>query len=126
MHVDQAGVADAVPFGDDGPYVVVRVQPMAGELARYNVTSSYEEEPEEDIMQTSRIPERIVQTSMSSLCVIMHASLTRRCFSSPVRIIQVQDELGFTSYYSDRVPLARSDLRPRCHLAQPLRRASGV
>lgn len=39
---------------------------MAGELARYNVTSSYEEEPEEDIMQTSRIPERIVQTSMSS------------------------------------------------------------
>ena len=36
---------------------------MAGELARYNVTSSYEDEPEEDIMQTSRIPERIVQTS---------------------------------------------------------------
>ena len=64
MHIDQDGVADPIPFGDvDGPYVVVRVQPMAGELARYNVTSTYEEETEEDIMQTSRIPERIVQTS---------------------------------------------------------------
>ncbi|RDX53766.1 hypothetical protein OH76DRAFT_1342147 [Lentinus brumalis] len=63
MHIDQEGVADAIPFGDiEGPYVIVRVQPMAGELARYNVTSSYEDEPEEDIMQTARIPERIVQT----------------------------------------------------------------
>ncbi|EJF62298.1 hypothetical protein DICSQDRAFT_104681 [Dichomitus squalens LYAD-421 SS1] len=63
MHIDQEGVADPIPFGDvDGPYVVVRVQPMAGELARYSVTSTYEEEVEEDIMQTSRIPERIVQT----------------------------------------------------------------
>nr|VWP01704.1 Mixed-linked glucanase [Ganoderma boninense] len=63
MHIDQDGVADPIPFGDvDGPYVVVRVQPMAGELARYSVTSTYEEETEEDIMQTSRIPERIVQT----------------------------------------------------------------
>ena len=65
MHIDQEGVADPIPFGDvDGPYVIVRVQPMAGELARYCVTSTYEEEVEEDIMQTSRIPERIVQTSM--------------------------------------------------------------
>ena len=64
MHIDQDGVADPIPFGEiSAPYVVVRVQPMAGELARYNVTSSYEDEPEEDIMQTSRIPERIVQTS---------------------------------------------------------------
>ena len=39
---------------------------MAGELARYSVTSTYEEEVEEDIMQTSRIPERIVQTSMQA------------------------------------------------------------
>ncbi|KAI0751111.1 hypothetical protein C8Q80DRAFT_1155611 [Daedaleopsis nitida] len=63
MHIDQEGLADAIPFGDvEGPYVVVKIQPMAGELARYNVTSSYEDEPEEDIMQTSRIAERIVQT----------------------------------------------------------------
>ncbi|KAI1796072.1 hypothetical protein LXA43DRAFT_988206 [Ganoderma leucocontextum] len=63
MHIDQEGVADPIPFGDvDGPYIVVRVQPMAGELARYSVTSTYEEETEEDIMQTSRIPERVVQT----------------------------------------------------------------
>ena len=49
MHIDQEGVADTIPFGDvDGPYVVVRVQPMAGELARYSVTSTYEEEVEEE------------------------------------------------------------------------------
>ncbi|KAI0371548.1 hypothetical protein BV20DRAFT_993203 [Pilatotrama ljubarskyi] len=64
MHVDPDAVADAIPFGSRAPpYVVVRVQPMAGELARYKVTSSDpDDEPEEDIMQTSRIPERIVQT----------------------------------------------------------------
>ncbi|KAH9943155.1 uncharacterized protein BXZ73DRAFT_40576 [Epithele typhae] len=63
LHIDQDGIADAVPFGEsEGPYVVVRVQPIAGALARYNVTSSYEDEPEEDIMQPGRIPERIVQT----------------------------------------------------------------
>ncbi|CDO69915.1 hypothetical protein BN946_scf184568.g1 [Trametes cinnabarina] len=64
MHVDPEGVADAIPFGSHSPpYVVVRVQPMAGELSRYTVTSSSpDDEPEEDIMQTSRIPERIVQT----------------------------------------------------------------
>ncbi|KAI0677226.1 hypothetical protein C8Q78DRAFT_961156 [Trametes maxima] len=64
MHVDPMGVADAIPFGSRAPpYVVVRIQPMAGELARYKVTSSDpDDEPEEDIMQTSRIPERIVQT----------------------------------------------------------------
>lgn len=76
MHIDQEGAADPIPFGEDGgPYVVVRVQPMAGELARYNVTSSYEDEPEEDIMQTSRIPERIVQTSEQTPCILPHASL---------------------------------------------------
>ncbi|KAH9899528.1 hypothetical protein C8Q73DRAFT_680169 [Cubamyces lactineus] len=64
MHVDPMGVADAIPFGSHAPpFVVVRVQPMAGELSRYTVTSSDpDDEPEEDIMQTSRIPERIVQT----------------------------------------------------------------
>ncbi|KAI9000706.1 hypothetical protein BD414DRAFT_10534 [Trametes punicea] len=64
MHVDPTGVADAIPFGSHAPpYVVVRVQPMAGELSRYTVTSSDpDDEPEEDIMQTGRIPERILQT----------------------------------------------------------------
>lgn len=74
MHIDEQGGADAIPFGDvEGPYVVVRIQPMAGELARYNVTSSYEDEPEEDIMQTSRIAERIVQTSE---CAYLHRIFT--------------------------------------------------
>jgi hypothetical protein len=48
------------------PFVVVRVQPMAGELSRYTVTSSDpNDEGEEDIVQTGRVPSRIVQTSMS-------------------------------------------------------------
>ncbi|OAX44507.1 hypothetical protein K503DRAFT_861342 [Rhizopogon vinicolor AM-OR11-026] len=64
MHIDTLGTADPIPFGMNGPpYVVVRVQPMAGEISRYTVTSSDPmDEPEEDIVQTSRIPGRIVQT----------------------------------------------------------------
>ncbi|KIJ70110.1 hypothetical protein HYDPIDRAFT_104781 [Hydnomerulius pinastri MD-312] len=64
MHIDPQGTADPLPFGMAGPpYVVVRVQPMAGEISRYSVTSSDPiDEPEEDIMQTARIPGRIVQT----------------------------------------------------------------
>ncbi|KAH7887610.1 hypothetical protein F5I97DRAFT_1861578 [Phlebopus sp. FC_14] len=64
MHIDPLGTADPIPFGMGGPpYVVVRVQPMAGEISRYAVTSSDpNDEPEEDIVQTSRIPGRIVHT----------------------------------------------------------------
>ena len=46
------------------PFVVVRIQPMAGDLARYKVTSNDpSDEGEEDIIQTERVPDRIVQTS---------------------------------------------------------------
>ncbi|KAG1752636.1 uncharacterized protein EDB91DRAFT_1103601 [Suillus paluster] len=64
MHIDTLGTADPIPFGMDGPpYVVVRIQPMAGEISRYTVTSSDPtDESEEDIVQTARIPGRIVQT----------------------------------------------------------------
>ncbi|KAH7914399.1 hypothetical protein BJ138DRAFT_1143943 [Hygrophoropsis aurantiaca] len=64
MHIDPAGAADPIPFGINGPpFVVVRVQPMAGEISRYTVTSSDpNDDPEEDIVQTARIPGRIVQT----------------------------------------------------------------
>ncbi|KAH9855021.1 hypothetical protein C2E23DRAFT_725243 [Lenzites betulinus] len=64
MHVDPMGTADSIPFGSHAPpYVVLRVQPMAGELARYKVASSDpDEEPEEDIMQTTFIPDRVLQT----------------------------------------------------------------
>ncbi|KAG2349061.1 hypothetical protein BDR05DRAFT_956431 [Suillus weaverae] len=64
MHIDTLGTADPIPFGMNGPpYVVVRIQPMAGEISRYTVTSSDpSDESEEDIVQTSRIPGRIVQT----------------------------------------------------------------
>ncbi|KAI0082531.1 hypothetical protein K474DRAFT_1655326 [Panus rudis PR-1116 ss-1] len=64
LHVDPTGAADPIPFGIRGPpLVVVRVQPMAGELSRYTVTSvDPNDEDEEDIVQTARIPERIVHT----------------------------------------------------------------
>jgi hypothetical protein len=65
VHIDALGTADPIPFGAAGPpYVVVRVQPMAGELSRYTVTSrDVNDEGEEDIVQTSRVPARIVETS---------------------------------------------------------------
>ena len=73
LHIDHEGSADPIPFGIRGPpFVVVRVQPMAGELSRYMVTSSDPaEDAEEDIVQTGRIPDRIVQTSMWSQ-VMLH------------------------------------------------------
>ncbi|KAI6152177.1 hypothetical protein BKA82DRAFT_4108101 [Pisolithus tinctorius] len=64
MHIDPLGTADPISFGMDGPpYVIVRVQPMAGEISRYSVTSTDPSgDPEEEIVQTARIPGRIVQT----------------------------------------------------------------
>ncbi|CAL1700184.1 unnamed protein product [Somion occarium] len=64
LHIDPTGAADPVPFGMRAPpFVVVRVQPMAGELSRYTVCSNDpNDEDEEDIIQTARVPDRIVQT----------------------------------------------------------------
>lgn len=66
MHVDSLGNADPLPFGMDGPpYVVIRVRPMPGELCRYSVHSlDPDEEPEEDVVQSGRVPSRVIQTSM--------------------------------------------------------------
>ncbi|TFK55525.1 hypothetical protein OE88DRAFT_1731207 [Heliocybe sulcata] len=65
LHVDVKGTADRLPFGEDGgnPLVVIRVQPMEGELCRYSVsTQALGEEGDEDIVQLARVPARIVQT----------------------------------------------------------------
>ncbi|KAF9006585.1 hypothetical protein BDQ17DRAFT_1302996 [Cyathus striatus] len=64
VHIDPLGSADPIPFGIDGPpFVRVRVHPMAGGLCRYSVMSSDpEDDSEEDIVQTERVPSRIVQT----------------------------------------------------------------
>lgn len=76
VHIDYLGSADPIPFGVGGPpFVRVRVQPMAGELSRYTVTSNDpNDESEEDIVQTGRIPARIVQTSTFSILVSSHIS----------------------------------------------------
>jgi len=65
VHIDADGVADPIPFGVGGPpMVVIRVQPMAGELSKFVVSSSdSSDEGEDDIIQTDRVPGRIVQTS---------------------------------------------------------------
>ena len=72
MQIDSLGSADPIPFGVQGPpYVLIRVQPIEGELCRYSVTyhnpnessSDDDNHGEEDIVQLSRVPERIVQTS---------------------------------------------------------------
>jgi len=65
VHIDALASSDPIPFGLNGnpPYVSIRVQPMAGELCRYTVTSNQPDESDQDIVQTGRVPDRIVQTS---------------------------------------------------------------
>ncbi|KAJ7228502.1 RhoGEF domain-containing protein [Mycena pura] len=64
VHIDALGSADKIPFGVGGPpFGVIRLQPLAGGVCRYKVTSSDPSDPgEEDIVQTSRVPARIVLT----------------------------------------------------------------
>jgi hypothetical protein len=65
VHIDEFGAADPLPFGTgSAPHVIIRIQPMAGNLSRYVVSSSDpNDDGEEDIVQTARVPARIVQTS---------------------------------------------------------------
>ncbi|KAF8826901.1 hypothetical protein HHX47_DHR5000592 [Lentinula edodes] len=64
VHVDALGTADDIPFGMRGPpLAVIRLQPLAGGMCRYKVTSSDPSDPEEvDVVQTRRVPQRIVLT----------------------------------------------------------------
>ncbi|KAH9482553.1 Rho guanine nucleotide exchange factor gef2 [Psilocybe cubensis] len=66
VHIDRDrhASADPIPFGQGGPpFVVIRVQLMDGGLCRYSVTSSEpNDDGEEDIVQTSRVPARVVHT----------------------------------------------------------------
>lgn len=65
LHIDELGTSDPVPFGVDGPpFVSIRVQPIAGALCRYKVTSSDpNDENEEDIVQIGRVSDRVIHTS---------------------------------------------------------------
>ncbi|KAJ7507977.1 hypothetical protein B0H11DRAFT_1969560 [Mycena galericulata] len=64
VHIDALGSADKIPFGVGAPpFGVIRLQPLAGGVCRYKVSSSDPSDPgEEDIVQTTRIPSRIVLT----------------------------------------------------------------
>ncbi|KXN89579.1 Rho guanine nucleotide exchange factor gef2 [Leucoagaricus sp. SymC.cos] len=63
-HIDPLGSADPIPFGvGNPPFARIRVQPLAGGLCRYSVSSNDpDDEPEEDIIQTERVPSRVIQT----------------------------------------------------------------
>ena len=78
LHVDSLGNADPLPFGVsklNAPFVVIRVHPMPGELCRYTVTSNDpDDDVEEDIVQTARVPGRVVQTS--TFTKMIYASTT--------------------------------------------------
>ncbi|KAJ3566313.1 hypothetical protein NP233_g7081 [Leucocoprinus birnbaumii] len=64
VHIDPLGSADPIPFGIGAPpFARIRVQPLAGGLCRYSVSSNDpDDEPEEDIVQTERVPQRVIQT----------------------------------------------------------------
>ena len=65
VHIDELGTSDPLPFSINGPpFVSIRVQPIPGELARFKVTSSDpNDENEEDIVQISRVSDRVIHTS---------------------------------------------------------------
>ncbi|KAI9507546.1 hypothetical protein F5148DRAFT_1307723 [Russula earlei] len=64
VHIDELGASDPIPFGIHGPpFVSIRVQPIAGALCRYKVTSSDpNDENEEDIVQIGRVSDRVIHT----------------------------------------------------------------
>jgi hypothetical protein len=91
VHIDALGSADPIPLGIGPPYVAVRIQPMAGELARYTVSSSHiNDDAEEDIVHTSRVPAKIVQTSQFISRAARDIDVIS-CYSSSIRFIQVQN-----------------------------------
>ncbi|KAG5648922.1 hypothetical protein DXG03_000271 [Asterophora parasitica] len=63
VHIDPLGSSDPIPLGlGCAPFASIRIQPLAGQLCRYTVTSSVDDETEEDIVQTERVPSRVVDT----------------------------------------------------------------
>ncbi|TFK22329.1 hypothetical protein FA15DRAFT_522036 [Coprinopsis marcescibilis] len=64
VHIDPLGSADPIPFGMGAPpFARIRIQPIPGGLCRFTVNSSDpSDEGEEDIVQSERVPSRIVQT----------------------------------------------------------------
>jgi len=92
VHIDPLGSADPIPFGMGAPpFARIRVQPLAGGLCRYSVSSNDpDDEHEEDIVQTERIPTRIIQTSE----LLLHFKVittTHGIVSSSVWTFRVQD-----------------------------------
>lgn len=65
VHIDPSGAADPIPFGNPGaPFVIVRLQPIPGEVSRWSVRSNDpDDQGDEDIVENAKIHERIIATS---------------------------------------------------------------
>jgi protein ECT2 len=89
LHIDELGTSDPVPFGVNGPpFVSIRVQPIAGALCRYKVTSNDpNEENEEDIVQIGRVSDRVIHTSEFFMNRTSPVNVT--CYSSSIWPVQV-------------------------------------
>lgn len=75
MHIDSLGTADPISFGTDGtaPFVVIRVQPLAGDVCRFLVSSTDPQDAgENEIEHTVRVPSRIVRTSTIYSIAVEH------------------------------------------------------
>ncbi|EKM59750.1 uncharacterized protein PHACADRAFT_88401 [Phanerochaete carnosa HHB-10118-sp] len=64
VHIDPSGAADSIPFGNPGaPFVIVRLQPMPGEVSRWSVNcSDPDDQGEEDIVENAKLHQRIIAT----------------------------------------------------------------
>ncbi|KAG6821575.1 hypothetical protein H0H93_000084 [Arthromyces matolae] len=104
VHIDPLGSSDALPLGlGAAPFASIRIQPLAGQLCRYTVRSSMDDDAEEDIVQTDRVPSRIVDTSQPNFLFLSTVPY-------PFNIVH---QFGFFEFRTDKnsrpsTPTARS------------------
>ena len=68
LHIDSLGTADDIPFGvgSSPPYIVIRVQPLAGDVCSYSVASTDPSDPgDRNVVRTGALPSVVVRTSKS-------------------------------------------------------------
>lgn len=63
VHLDEEGVSLPLEFGNDGPIVIIRLQPLAGDLCKLHASSRDPDEISKDmeILRTDEVISRIVQ-----------------------------------------------------------------
>lgn len=127
VHIDSTGMADPIPFGLSGPLVRIRVQLLAGGLCRYAVSASDPaNETEEDIVQTERVPSRVVQTSQSLLPVpLLLALWMLQKPSSSIWSVPVQNRKELCTIHTHN-QIQGSNIWTGCHIEGPLQFETGI